>query len=84
MVMEYTKGEWIAEDNKITVYQRGIIALCPRPNHEGVFEFQANANLIAASPDMYEACLLFLRERSMNDPAYQAIIEALAKAEGGK
>ena len=52
--MEYTKGEWIREGNKIIAFGRGTIAICPSPTtNNGVVEFIANANLIAQSPRMY-------------------------------
>ena len=57
--MNYTRGEWIKEGNKIIAFGRGTIAICPSPtNNGGVLEFIANAHLIAAAPDLYEALKL--------------------------
>lgn len=44
-------------------------------------EIQANVSIIAAAPEMYEACK-FVADK-LNDPALVAILDAaLAKAEG--
>lgn len=66
--MEYTKGKWTVEGNKIKVFGKGTIAICPSPtNNEGVYEFIANAPRIVdcvngckdinplAVGDLYEA-----------------------------
>ncbi len=54
---QYTKEKWIQEGNKIKSPGRGTIAICPSPTtSEGVLEFIANAQLISACPDLYEAC----------------------------
>ncbi len=53
--MKHTKGKWDRAGNEIKVSGRGTIASCPSPNHGGVLEFIANAHLIAAAPEMYEA-----------------------------
>jgi len=52
--MDYTKGEWEKTGNGVTVLNRGIIAECPRPQNNGVFERYDNAQLISAAPIMYE------------------------------
>ena len=58
--MNYTKGEWKKEGNKVKVFGRGIIAICPSPTDDyGVLEFVANAHLIAAAPEMYKALKRF-------------------------
>jgi len=89
--MEYTKGRWEKEGNKIRVYGRGTIAICPSPtDNEGVTEFVANAHLIAAAPELYEALLAFDEYTKTNYPANirlkQIAVErmdaALAKVEG--
>lgn len=53
--MEYTKGEWKKNGNKIEVFSCGVVAQCPAPDNGGVFEFVANAQLIASAPELYEA-----------------------------
>ena len=50
--MEYTSGDWKAQGSKIEAFGRGTIAICPRPNDGGTFEFIANAHLIAQAPRM--------------------------------
>lgn len=56
--MGYTKVEWkVGEDNDVYLgrEQSACIArVCGAP--EGIDECVANAHLIAASPDLYEAC----------------------------
>lgn len=48
--MEYTKGKWIKEGNKIKAFGKGTIAICPSPtNNEGVLEFVGNTFLIASA-----------------------------------
>ncbi len=84
--MKYTKGEWKKEGNKIIAFGRGIIAVCPSPQHEGVVEFVTNAHLIAAAPDMYEA-LEQVEKDALRYDEYQPMTlmqigKALAKAEG--
>ena len=96
--MEYTKGDWKWEweqgqptvrkkeglDLIATVYPKiGKRPLAP------INEAQANAHLISASPDLYEACksaYAWYYEGQTGD--YKAIGErlrkALSKAEGGK
>ncbi len=57
--MGYTKGEWKVEGKKILLWHPGwsddrkVIADC---NQWDGKEAEANAHLIAAAPDMYEAC----------------------------
>ena len=53
--MEYTKGKWVKEGNRVKVSGAGTVAICPSPtDNEGVLEFVANAKLIAAVPDYHE------------------------------
>lgn len=54
--MEYTKGEWERDGNSIQVFQRGCICIAPKPQDGGVLERMDNLSLIAAAPDLYEAC----------------------------
>jgi len=55
--MSYTKDKWIKQGSTISAFGRGIIAKCPLPQDGGVMEVVANAHLIVAAPDLYEACL---------------------------
>ena len=85
--MNYTKGKWNKEGNKIKVLGRGTIAICPSPtNDEGVLEFVANALLIAAAPELYQVCYDLLAVLIDNGFTHCRAVEitrkALAKAEG--
>lgn len=87
--MNYTLSTWEQEGNKITAYGRGIIAECPNSNKGGVLEFIANAQLIAAAPDMYEALKDIVNLWEAQNPpdnvkSWQIIKAnlALSKAEG--
>ena len=57
--MKYTKGEWKSEGKKVLLSHPGwsddrkVIASC---NEWLEGESEANAHLIAAAPDLYEAC----------------------------
>ena len=91
--MEYTKGEWKVIQKKaskvpffdgFTLSVEGgklLIALCDREKWDNKKQRLANAHLIAAAPDMYEA----LKEILTYDKIeyFKAKwVEALAKAEG--
>jgi hypothetical protein len=84
----YTKGEWKKESNIVKCFKRGVICRCPSPTTEdGVFEFQSNAQLISAAPDMYEV-LQDIRDGVVNNQErighdrFDKLIKALSKAEG--
>lgn len=96
--MNYTEGKWTKKDNKLVVHGHGIVAEFPSPLNGGVTEFVANARLIAAAPQLYEALKAMLQgseidplnpnrvvDRSM--PSSEAIFQgfaSLAAAEGRK
>ncbi len=97
--MKYTKGEWMATPNDGQVGMirgNGLyrIADC-RQSGLSDEDNNANAHLIAAAPDMREACkglLNFIKEKYPSDfivggpgftcPHHIAIEKAMAKAEG--
>jgi hypothetical protein len=92
MMENFTKGKWELKGLKIVVSPNGIIALCPTPQQGGTFECSANARLIAAAPEMYEALkdLYNLRNHPDNYTMQETLdilerVEAvLASIEGGK
>ena len=73
--MEYTKGEWKYKKGleHLDIITSELTTICYLPND--VPEVQANAQLILATPRMYEALKLIRGYSEMVD-------EALAKAEG--
>jgi len=89
---QYTKREW--EQAKvgnvgITIYsdtEEGIVTIARLPAQEAV-GMEANAHLIAAAPEMYEALKLYQAHQEGTHGHYcwqcaEAINKALAKAEG--
>ncbi len=95
MSEKFTKGPWTATYDSqlqaaIEIYNtedRVIVAVLPdRGTIEAMSEIEANANLIAAAPDMYEAlkesCLdcLLEQDKDLCDSCY--IGKALRKARG--
>ncbi len=88
--MNYTKGKWyIALNGKILIKtEQGFTEICQMPfgsarEADEMPEAQANAYLIAATPDMYEA-LKQIASCKSNVPGDVIDIaqKALAKAEG--
>lgn len=54
---KFTQGEWVAHGNGVHV-RTSCVALAYAPKVDGVNdEVVANAKLIAASPDLLEACV---------------------------
>jgi len=95
--MEYTKGEWkVAHEYNVAVGNRGVASCGGYTSNMSdadkiTQENIANAHLISASPDMYEALKEILPENtgymeSMSWESYNKAIkqirQALAKAEG--
>ena len=100
---EYTKGEWKQEtygkrcpvkatDIAIMDNQHRVICVVAQ-ELDTLDEDQANARLIAAAPDLYEACKVALthynycaglcegKNISINNPGFEFIKKALAKVE---
>jgi hypothetical protein len=65
----FTPGPWQREGLTITAEDRGIIAMCPTPQHGGTFDVNANARLIAAAPDLYAALETAIDQIRGLDPA---------------
>lgn len=85
--MEHTKGEWEVSKgiDGAVIYEpdTGTVASVPM-DLQG---WEANAQLIAAAPDLYDALLLYIddceiEELEYNDDAYKAAKKAIAKADG--
>ena len=92
---KFTKGPWKATYDSqlqaaIEIYNtedRVIVAVLPdRGTIEAMPEIEANANLIAAAPDMYEALETIERVAGIgmmeDDPAKVKARDALRKARG--
>lgn len=92
--MEHTKGEWIVIanlDGDKTIIRTGSGFVAVTKVARDVEECEANAQLIAAAPDMYEAlkkAMLYLDwattanfQRGGDNPVRAKIRKALAKAE---
>jgi len=87
--MEYTKGEW--KVNKFPDTRILIVAppaeICTMIYEKLVSEAEANAHLIAAAPDMYEALKAVMKEEifwedvKLTTATVQSVSKALAKAE---
>ena len=84
-----TEGEWKVKGYFVVIDEKGeeIIRTVARKTADGVNERIANARLIAAAPDLYEACRraqtrLFELGQSESMRTLKIMKEALAKAEG--
>ena len=90
--MNYTKGEW-----RVVIFGLAIIIktfsqgisrfICVLRDQDSDEEIKANANLISAAPEMYEALNNIIAECPTPTSGYEiAVVEiakkALAKAEG--
>ncbi len=87
--MEYTKGEWKAtlEDGEWCVKADNVDYVCNCDWGANQLTCEANAQLIAAAPDMYEACkdaieLLEINLEYNRGKVSVLLKKALAKAEG--
>lgn len=75
--MEYTKGVWKQDGLSVKAWGRGVISISPTPEKGGVFECVANAQLIAAAPEMYEALKAWDDLRAMEPLDSGSDIEAI-------
>ena len=99
--MNYTKGEWTIQELPHDFDFRSGKAYAIRDNRncclatvgdvDAIFdgeESQANARLIAAAPDMYEALRIAIRALQDNDidesmaGEFEILTDAISKAEG--
>ena len=74
---QFTSERWVKEGLTVSVRGRGIIANVPTPQNGGVVNCSANARLIGAAPELYEA--LDAANASMGDGRFDRL---LAKARG--
>ena len=82
---EFTPGPWHTVNNSRGVRSatRSICTLTPTTRLENVATVQANARLIAAAPELYEAlCEALEIIRSVNAPPAWKIQAAIDKVEG--
>lgn len=95
----FTQGEWVADGTDVWVRPesgwRRHIADCAPTDRGSIEEFEANAALIAAAPDLLAACIeahaiatdgTFSREDAVGylyDFVVSKMGEPIAKAEGG-
>lgn len=71
-------GEWYIHNNK------GLVCSLETPVSQDYF----TANLIAAAPELYEACVEFVRKvergEARSTKSYEQMRQAIAKANGDK
>ena len=94
--MNYTEGEWkykkVNENHWIICYHLGYKCVIAEIT-ENIPEMEANAYLIAAAPDIYEACLSVNKwlealintgyaQHPLFQPMKNVLGKALSKAEG--
>lgn len=85
-----TKGEWKIEDNNVltTLEINGDIVCCPPPDmfDRSLVNWEANAKLIAAAPDLLKACHEAMKyfkgvdTEAQSEAAYHSLDIALHKA----
>jgi hypothetical protein len=78
---KHTQTTWERNGCKIKAHGRGIIAILPLPQNGGVFEIDANADLIAMAPAMYE--VLKEVERSLpGNGLWSRVHKVICRVEG--
>lgn len=88
--MSYTKGKWSAEFGIITSdapqgreHYTFIATVNPDHHDDIAVEFKDNANLIAAAPDLFEACknlIALIQEGNPSAQKVTATVEIARKA----
>lgn len=79
--MKHTKGPWIAKKGSSIITIGGRQHLVPAAPHASEEEYQANAALIAAAPEMYNT-LKHLSKLNIGDALVERIEKVLKKAGG--
>ena len=88
--MKYTKGPWRYEESTKTIRSPENYWLATMDSWDGAVDHTANAHLMAAAPEIIEACRLAIQAlknvRAAGETAYLPIIKqgerAINKAEG--
>jgi len=87
--MKHTKGEWVLKEQGdaneyciVTPEHKWVVAfrLNGERDKEGVLEEKANAELIAAAPELLEACVAALSFVCVEEPAFDIITDTIKKA----
>ena len=81
---KHTQGEWITKEGQIYPQETGkTLALIPYFDKDNE-EQQANAKLIAAAPELLDACIEFVRKvdcgMARSTKSYKQMKEAIQKA----
>jgi len=87
--MSYTKGKWYFKDGYVRESNMCAVICHVHGTEKGnsavVYESRANARLIAAAPDLLEACKIafnLLDSEPMPTPETESVIEKLSFAIG--
>ena len=87
--MKHTKGEWYTSGKSINNAEQHLVISEDKGQNVavcyGVEEAQANAHLIAAAPELLEACKTAIegnRTHAPIDVTFRILQEAINKAEG--
>lgn len=86
--MEYTKGEWRVNDCAFKLFYRQFVVdddLNEIAEAQGITleQAEANAHLIAAAPDIYEALEAIINSETITSKDnFNNALEALSKADG--
>lgn len=88
MTTKHTPGPWHLSAAKDCIWHQDHGRICTPPNHAQVWNWEQNARLIAAAPDLLEALANIINESAMSDRIesdyYAAALAAIAKATGGQ
>lgn len=78
---KFTKGEWISSGYRVDVdIADGLSGICEMSDWMPEEQMEANAKLIAAAPELLEACIEALRFVDVEEPAYDKLRSAIKKA----
>lgn len=82
---EHTPGEWIDRGTGCVGTRLQLVASVYPMEYENPEEHAANMRLIAASPDLLEACIAAAEcDALLDDFTLAALRQAIAKATGGE